>query len=268
MTTLYSDLPYVHAGGDGGVRSTTQMVVIHATDNTASAQAEANYARTRPDQTSAHFYVDDGQVIQALPTDHVAYGCFSTGNGRSIQFELSGLSGHISDATMRRAAPVVARVCRDWGIPVRKVGPAELVAGARGVCGHADVTAAWHQGDHIDPGPGFDWARFISYVGAGDAMLKDDPDGLWLYPRVEAIAQLRPPVEGPEKGQDLPILQALREIRQNAAKAAAGVQVTLSAEQLDTLAQKVATLLAPVLASPAAVAGAVVDEQARRLGNG
>jgi glycoside hydrolase-like protein len=45
-------------------------------------------------------------------------------------------------------------------------------------------------------------------------------------------------------------------------------QVALSADQLQQLAQQVAALLAPSVASPAAVATAVVDEQARRLGNG
>lgn len=42
----------------------------------------------------------------------------------------------------------------------------------------------------------------------------------------------------------------------------------LTDAQLDTLAQKVAALVAPAVASPAAVAAAVVDEQARRLTNG
>jgi N-acetylmuramoyl-L-alanine amidase CwlA len=73
--SIYPELTFMHALGDGGIRSLSQVVVIHATDNTASAVAEASYARTRPDKTSAHFYVDDGQVIQALDTTHIAYGC-------------------------------------------------------------------------------------------------------------------------------------------------------------------------------------------------
>lgn len=160
----YGDLVHVQAGGDGGGRSLTQMVVIHATDNTASAASEASYAQTRPDGTSAHFYVDEAQVIQALDTSHIAFGCYPMGNMRSIQFELCGLSNAISDATMRRAAPIVARVCADWGIPIRKINAADLVASVEGICGHADVTAAWHQGDHTDPGSSFPWGTFISYV--------------------------------------------------------------------------------------------------------
>lgn len=161
-----ADLPYEHAIGDGGPRSMTQMVVIHATDNTASDEAEASYATHRTDHTSAHFYDDDDSVIRALPLDHIAYGCFSIGNGRSVQFELTGLSNHISDATMRRVAPIVAEVCEIYGLPIRHVGPVELRAGDKGICGHGDVTAAWGQGDHTDPGSSFPWDTFIGYVQA------------------------------------------------------------------------------------------------------
>jgi N-acetyl-anhydromuramyl-L-alanine amidase AmpD len=127
------------------------MVVIHATFNTASDENEAHYAEHRSDQVSAHFYNDGDSVIQALDTDLIAYGCYPIGNSRSVQFELVGLDwdhdppgpGAVSDATMREVAPIVARVCRQYGIPMRKVGPAELRAGVAGICGHADVTLAW-----------------------------------------------------------------------------------------------------------------------------
>jgi hypothetical protein len=164
--TWYTDLPHDQAGGDGGVRSITQMVVIHATDNTASAAAEANYAGIRPDHISAHFYSDETTVIQALDTDHIAYGCFPTGNSRSVQVEISGLSNQLTDASLRRVAPVVARVCQEYGLPIRKVSSADLVGGAKGICGHLDVTYAWGEGDHTDPGTGFPWQTFIGYVQA------------------------------------------------------------------------------------------------------
>src|SRR5258707_1240586 len=101
MAGDYPDIPFVAAAGDGGLRSQTQMVVIHATDNTASDEAEASYATHRPDQISAHFYNDEDSVIQAVPLADVAWGCYPTGNSRSVQFELVGLSNHLSDATLR-----------------------------------------------------------------------------------------------------------------------------------------------------------------------
>jgi hypothetical protein len=76
------------------------------------------------------------------------------------------MSNQLTDATLRKIASTVARVCLEWGIPIRKVTPGELAAGVKGICGHLDVTNAWGQGDHTDPGVGFPWATFISYVDA------------------------------------------------------------------------------------------------------
>ena len=173
MAGDFSDIPFVPAAGDGGLRPTTQMVVIHATDNTASDVAEASYATHRSDEISAHFYSDEDSVTQAVPLAHVAFGCYPIGNSRSIQFELVGPSNHLTDATLRRIAPIVRRVCDRYGLPLRHVGAAELRAGARGICGHAAVTLAWGQGDHTDPGVSFPWATFIDYVnGVEDDMLE------------------------------------------------------------------------------------------------
>ena len=172
MAGDFSDIPFVPAAGDGGLRPTTQMVVIHATDNTASDVAEASYATHRADEISAHFYSDEDSVTQAVPLANVAFGCYPIGNSRSVQFELVGLSNRLTDATLRRIAPIVRRVCDRYGLPIRHVGAAELRSGARGICGHADVTLAWGQGSHTDPGADFPWATFISYVQQGGDMLE------------------------------------------------------------------------------------------------
>lgn len=162
----FPELQYIQARGDGGGRSMTQMVVIHATDNTASAPNEANYASRRTDNVSAHFYVDETTVIQALPLGHVAYGCFSMGNSRSVQFELCGLSNRLTELTIQRAALYVAKVCRWYGLPVQHVAPDGLRAGVKGISGHGDVTLAWGQGDHTDPGSSFDWGHLVGLVAA------------------------------------------------------------------------------------------------------
>lgn len=165
----FPELSYVAALGDGNInggehRPMTQMVVIHATDNTASDENEAAYASHRPDETSAHFYNDADSITQAVRLDCIAYGCFSMGNSRSVQFELTGLSNQVVEGVMQIAAPYVAKVCAHYGLPLRKIGAADLVNGARGICGHGDVTAAWRQGDHTDPGSAFPWDHFIQLV--------------------------------------------------------------------------------------------------------
>lgn len=178
----YPDLPHDQAGGDGGPRSQTQMIVIHATDNTAAADAEARYAQSRPDQTSAHFYSDEGQIIQALDTSHIAYGCFPIGNSRSVQFEICGLSNQLTDASLRKVAPIVARACAEFGIPIQHVDSAGLRAGVRGIAGHIDVTYAWSEGDHTDPGSYFPWSTFIAYVeNAANPPASKREDGIEMF---------------------------------------------------------------------------------------
>lgn len=165
-------LKFVQAKGDGGKRSVTQLLVIHATDNTASAENEASYASHRADEISAHVYVDDDSAVQALSLDHVAFGCYPMGNSRSIQFELTGRSNHISLATWKRAAVLAARVCLDWDIPVVHLTAAQVKAGTRGITGHDGVSLAFRQSDHTDPGTDFPWANFISAVKAEVARLR------------------------------------------------------------------------------------------------
>lgn len=164
--SIIDTLPYVHAGGDGGPRSRTQVVVIHVTDNTASDEAEASYATHRADKTSAHFYVDVDSVIRALPIGDVAYGCYPAGNAISVQFEFTGRDSTVTDAELQQAAPVIAEVCRMYGIPVRHLTPDDVRNGVKGLCGHLDITRAFGQGDHTDGGPGFPWAKLLAYVNA------------------------------------------------------------------------------------------------------
>lgn len=171
----YPDLPYVQGRNYGPKRNQTQLIVIHATQNTASAEAEASYASRRTDGVSSHFYTDNDSTVQSLDTAVVAYGCYPTGNSRSVQFELCGLSGKITDATMRQAAPVVARAAAEFGVPLVKVTPAQMRAGTRGICGHRDVTQAWHEGDHTDPEP-FPWDTFLGYVRAAAGTPGEDAD--------------------------------------------------------------------------------------------
>jgi hypothetical protein len=187
--TRISNIAYIQAGGDGGSRDSTSWVVIHATDNTASARNEALYAQTRPDQTSAHFYSDEGSVYEALDLDNIAFGCLWHGNQKSIQFELVGLSNHLTDATMRHIAPVVREVCNMYGIPIQKINASQVANGVKGICGHGDITDAFPEdgGDHTDPGSAFPWSTFIGYVKGSTpvtppATTQEDGDMILVQP--------------------------------------------------------------------------------------
>lgn len=99
----------------------------------------------------------------------------------------------------------------------------------------------------------------------GDDMpdpLRSDTDFSYLYPRVQAIAHLDDPADGPEKGKPLALVTAIKEIQANAKKAADALAAPAPV-QVD------ATAVANALAGNAdflkALARAVNDDAAHRL---
>lgn len=268
MSADYPDLLFVHARGDGGPRPRTQIIIIHATANTATASAEASFATRREDGISAHYYVDGSETIQALPIGNIAYGALWHGNQVSVQYELCGRSNQLGAATIGRAAAQVARDCARYGVPIRKLSPAEIRAGARGICGHADVTLAWPEdgGDHTDPGASFPWSQFIKQVqqaGEIDMGKGVDEPGLDVVANRSAEVLLSD-VWGQEQFADSVFVDGLQpSLRsQQIASTYEGVQellsrppveVTLTPEQLEevkaTLAEPIAELVAAKLAA-------------------
>lgn len=167
---LLDQLPYVHALGDGGVRPYTRLVIVHTTSNTASAEGEAAYAQHRPDETSAHVYVDQDSAVRALPLDHIAYGAYPTANKMSVQFEFTGTDATVTDAELRVGGPLIAEACARFRVPAQRIDVADIRNGHAGICGHIDARQAFGEGDHSDGGPSFPWDRLMAYVtGASGA---------------------------------------------------------------------------------------------------
>lgn len=173
-------LQAAHDDGPGNLPPT--RVVIHATvpgigypraSAAGQALSTARYFQSPHSGGSAHYIVDvageqhcarDGDICWHAPP-----------NPRSIGIEICAeasysreqwLSPQVWPAVIR-AATRTAELCARFDIPVKRIGPAQLQAGTRGICGHVDVSQAWHQSDHSDPGPGFPWAEFMAAVNGG-----------------------------------------------------------------------------------------------------
>lgn len=149
------------------------IIVIHDTEGSegrTSAEDGAAYDARRTDGTSTHFFVDADTVVQCVLTKDTANHAKSEGNIRGIGFELCGRASQTQaqwldgGLDLALAAKYVAKCCRKWGIPARRLTVAQLRAGEKGICAHADVTAAWHQSTHTDPGPNFPWSQFLDMV--------------------------------------------------------------------------------------------------------
>lgn len=166
----------------GGRR--VDVVVIHTMEIAERAGAASACALwfARPEaQVSAHYCVDDRVTIQCVREEDVAWHARG-GNANSVGIELAGYAGQGADGwddeysrvVLERAAAVAAAVSARHAIPVRRLRPPDLLAGRRGLCGHADVSAAFRKSDHWDPGSAFPWTRFLARVRALESLARGD----------------------------------------------------------------------------------------------
>lgn len=172
--------PYVgpanRHGGKGN--KPIKRIVLHSTvgpTKPGSARNIAHMFNTTSRAASAHYVVDAGEVVQDLYDSYVAYHappnsgslgveiCDNPGPSESRPYSV----GRWADGDHRKAllltAELVAGLCKAYGIPIRKLSPSELRAGHKGICGHIDISHAWRQTTHWDPGE-FPWAEFIRLV--------------------------------------------------------------------------------------------------------
>jgi len=177
-----SNYPYVGpvAKHSGNGNLPIDRIVIHCTVGAdgKGAQGTAEYFRSSAARGSAHSIVDSDETLicaadkvvcwHAPPNTH-SYGielCCSLSNQGSGHWTLPS---HV--AMMKRAAKLTAEKCLEHDIPVVRLNDVALRDGKRGITGHVDVSQAFHQSTHWDPGPYFPWDQFMSYVRAEYAAL-------------------------------------------------------------------------------------------------
>lgn len=191
----YSDLRWMppRAWGEGRDGKAVRYIVIHYTagaERSTSAEDGAVYDQHREDGTSTHYFVDRDSIVQCVRTRDRANAARHKGNRLGIQFELCGTAQNraqwldaASLPTLKLAAEQVARDCRKYGIPVRRLTVAETRRawtdypnGPKGIVGHVDCTNAYPEdgGDHTDPGAQFPWDLFLDMVRAELNPQEDD----------------------------------------------------------------------------------------------
>lgn len=167
-------------------RDRVSVVVVHTAEcqeRAGSALAVATYfAGPNAPKASAHYTVDADEVVQSVAERDVAWHANDV-NGYSIGIEHAGTAAQTPEqwadsysiAMLERSAELVAGICLRWEIPARWLTPAELKAGEAGICGHADVNAAFRGGKgHWDPGPNFPRAWYVERVADRLRRLEED----------------------------------------------------------------------------------------------
>ena len=182
MTTYLNNDPidadWAQRFGFGNPRSTNglQGICIHTTENDLGAPAEgvANY-QINTETGSYHVLVDNTtndnvNSIRENTDDWLTWSAGWTGNQIAVHLSF------VARAAMSRAQWLSAErmlnegadVCAYWvklyNFPIEKIDAAGLRAGRRGFFGHADVSAAWREVNHTDPGANFPWDIFLQKV--------------------------------------------------------------------------------------------------------
>jgi N-acetyl-anhydromuramyl-L-alanine amidase AmpD len=153
---------------------TLDVVVMHTMEIAERPDAATICARwfaTPVSKVSAHYCVDAQAVIQCVREKDVAWHARG-GNTHSIGVELAGFARQTardwedaySTRVLSHASALVADVCGRRRIPVRWLIADDLLAGRRGITGHAEVSKAYRKSDHWDPGPAFPVERFLDLV--------------------------------------------------------------------------------------------------------
>ncbi|MEU3722379.1 N-acetylmuramoyl-L-alanine amidase [Streptomyces sp. NPDC031705] len=130
-------------------------IVVHVTQGGFASSVDA--FKNPWHKASAHYIVrQDGHVEQMVRELDVAFHAASRSmNERSVGIEHEGFVDRprdFTDAMYAASARLAADVCRRYGIPVDR----------KHILGHNEVPGA----DHTDPGPHWDWDRYIALVRA------------------------------------------------------------------------------------------------------
>jgi hypothetical protein len=170
--------PVAHDSGHGNLP--IRRLVVHCTAgaDAKGARGTARYFASSAATGSAHEVIDPKEVIICAYDDVVCW--HAPPNPHSKGYELAcslsnGGKGHWAlashQAMLRLLAKEVARDAVKYSIPVRHLTVAQVKANEAGICGHVDVTNAFHQSSHTDPGPYFPWSQFIPMVAAEVAII-------------------------------------------------------------------------------------------------
>nr|WSW65992.1 amidase [Streptomyces sp. NBC_00995] len=139
-----------------GRTAAIDKVVIHVTQG--SYAGTISWFRDPVSEVSSHYVVrsSDGQITQMVRDSDTAYHARSA-NASSLGIEHEGFiddPSWFTDAMYRSSAALTAHLCDRYGIPKDRAH----------IMGHVDVPG----NDHTDPGPYWDWDRYMELVGGSD----------------------------------------------------------------------------------------------------
>jgi N-acetylmuramoyl-L-alanine amidase-like protein/putative peptidoglycan binding protein len=160
-----------------GNRTAIDIIVLHSAEIGefhSSAEALGHAFRLgMPKPASCHYGVDDDSIQQYVKDKDIAFHAPGV-NTRSLGIEQAGYAKQTRDEwldpygqrMLRLVAKLVAAKCRQYSVPLVWLKPEEIVAGARGICEHIDVTHAYpgKGSGHWDCGPNYPMGLVLEWA--------------------------------------------------------------------------------------------------------
>lgn len=158
-----------------GRRRPIDRICLHDMESVRTKTTAENvaswFAGADAPMASTHYNIDCDSIVQSVHDEDTAFGAKGM-NADAIHIELAGRasqssvewSDDYSTAMLGLAAQLVYSLCEKWDVPKKFVDAAGLLRGERGITTHAEVTKAFKQSTHTDPGPNFPIAAFIASV--------------------------------------------------------------------------------------------------------
>ena len=166
--------PPAHDSGLGN--KPIDRIVIHSTVSPCEpggARRIAEYFRSPKAGGSAHYVIDPGEVVQVAYDDVIAW--HAPPNRHSIGNEMCDIPGPVPNASagsavrkaakrswrwirpnqqrmLNRTARLTAKQCLAFDVPIQWLSVKRLRAGERGITTHGNVSRAFGESTHWDPG--------------------------------------------------------------------------------------------------------------------
>ncbi|KAA8723573.1 peptidoglycan recognition protein family protein [Corynebacterium phocae] len=195
MTNAFvADMDILTANDDGLAPAGRNVLYVHTFEGRdLDAAAMARYQLSPAAGGSYHVVIDrDGVTARENDDPYIPWAAMFTGNRTGWHVCLAGRAAFTREQWLARPkqlgklSEIMAAYSREYGIELVKLTPADLRARKSGVAGHWDVSLAWRESDHTDPGANFPWDVVIA--GAKKLLAAPAPAAPSPAPELEAPA--------------------------------------------------------------------------------
>lgn len=155
--------------------NTIKQIVIHDMESPEEPDTAENVARWMAGKTapmaSFHFGVDTNSIVQSVSVNDEAWHAPPI-NPTSLGIEHAGRAAQrreewldpYSLAELQLSSALVRDLCNTFDIPKRWLTDAQLAAGEKGLCTHAQVSRVFKKSTHWDPGHGFPFDVYLAMI--------------------------------------------------------------------------------------------------------